>query len=597
MKAGQADDLGRRAFLLKLGGLMAAAYTLQLEEMAGIAKGSPLKSTPYSLAPWSGDDFTLGHRMRSGDGPRLPKVADSKVDFIIVGGGNSGLSSAYKLRDTNFLLLEQYDDLGGTSRGNAHNGLWYSIGAAYYSEEEGPVAELVDKFGLKPAVLTPEKNSFYFEEKWVSGVDGPDSNLLYRNFKRLKADIAPVMKELNYGEPGLPVDNPALLKLDKINFAEMLSGYDPEFRQFVDRILMSSACADTNKTNALAGSILANDFFDKSFVLPGGNPCLTRALAANIKGKQSATAGEKAQSKQKQVQNAAKQNGAKRSASNHNQARNDNTKHHGLIASGQNHSGYRHASPGSHQKGHGESALDERLKTGCFVWSVDIRDDGASVVYSEKSGRMHRVDCKHVIFATPPMVTGRIINGMKTEAKAPLFWFRYGSYLVANMICKKRVFKGSYDNFLRPPFEFSDIVVAETPYLKTNIYKDSMESVLTVYRPWMPGTMGRSVLQDGDRPKLAAELVKAMGEFIPDLENNIREIALTRWGHAINICQLRYYERISKINSSFGDSYTLSHSSLQGIQCIESAVLAGNLAADRALKKNANGARSGIGGK
>ena len=206
---------------------------------------------------------------------------------------------------------------------------------------------------------------------------------------------------------------------------------------------------------------------------------------------------------------------------------------------------------------------------------------------------MHRVDCKHVIMATLPMVTGRILSGVKNEAKASLFWFRYGSYLVANLICKKRVFKGSYDNFVAPPFEFADLTVAETPYLKNNSYKSSMGSVLTVYHPWQPGTMGRSVLQEGNRPKLAADLVKAMGEFIPDLEGNIQKIVMTRWGHAINVCQLRYYERISKLNSTFGESYTLSHSSLQGIQCIESAVLAGNLAADRAIKKIATGGKSG----
>src|ERR1700733_2351823 len=104
-------------------------------------------------------------------------------------------------------------------------------------------------------------------------------------------------------------------------------------------------------TNALAGSILANDFFDKSFVLPGGNPCLTRALVANINRKKA-----------------------------------------------------------SHTGSHKGSPIDERLKTGCFVWAVEIKEDSASVVYSDKGGHMHRVDCKHVIIASPPMVTGRILS-------------------------------------------------------------------------------------------------------------------------------------------------------------------------------------------
>jgi protoporphyrinogen oxidase len=519
-------SMNRRLFLRRLSGLLAGGYLLQ--NCGGEESGHDLfapalaKGTGYTLAPWTGDNFTLGHRMRSGDGPSFPKHAEGKVDFIIVGGGMAALTAAYELRDHNFLLLEQYDDLGGTSLGGSHNGLSYSMGAAYYSDSEGPVAEYAAKFGLKPAVLGPEKNSFFFEKEWVNGVEGASANLLYRNFKRLKADLTKINKRFNEEEPLPPVTRPDFLKLDSVNFASMLTSYDAPFRLFVDRILMSSACADSERTSALAGTILANDFFNDSFVLPGGNPAMARALAAHI-----GTPGKK----------------------------------------------------------------NERLNKGCFVWGVEIKDDGASVVYSDKTGRMHRLDCRHVILATPPLVTGRILSNVKNSAKASLFWFRYGSYLVANIICKKRIFKGTYDNFVAPPFGFTDFTVAETPYLKNNTYKDAMGSVLTVYHPWQPGTMGRAVLTEGNRPKLAGEIVTALGELIPDLDANIEKVILTRWGHAINICQLHFYERISKINAGFGDSYTLAHSSLQGIQCIESAMAAGRLAASRALKTNATGVK------
>jgi len=524
MSGRQGDDLSRRDFLLRLSGLLAAAYALN---QPSVAK-SPALSQNYPISRWTGDDFTLGHRMRSGDGPRLPQRSEGKVDFVIVGGGMAGLTSAYKLRHENFILLEQYDDLGGTARGKEHKGLWYSMGAAYYSQEEGPVAQLVQDCGLKPAVLLPDKNNFYFQNKWVSGVEGPNPNLLYRNFKRLRADIAPVMKQISGDGPSLPVTNPSLLKLDSINFASMLTGYDLEFRQFVDRILMSSACADSELTNALAGSILANDFFDKSFVLPGGNPALARAMVGSLE---------------------------KTSSVDWQRSYKD-----------------------------GQSPKNERLKRGCFVWAVEMKDGGASVVYSDKAGHMKRIDCKHVILATLPLVSGRILTGVKNESKASLFWFRYGSYLVANVICKKRVFKGTYDNFVPPPFAFTDIVEAEASYLKTNTYKESMGSVLTVYRPWQPGTMGRSVLQDGNQCKLASELVDAMGTFIPDLQDNIEKIVMTRWGHAISVAQRHYYERITKVFANQGEYFTLSHSSLQGIQCMESAVQAGIMAANRALK-------------
>ena len=57
-----------------------------------------------------------------------------------------------------------------------------------------------------------------------------------------------------------------------------------------------------------------------------------------------------------------------------------------------------------------------------------------------------------------------------------------------------------------------------------------MGSVLTVYHPWQPGTMGRAVLTEGDRPKLAADIVSALSQIIPDLHGNIEQIVLDALG-------------------------------------------------------------------
>jgi hypothetical protein len=213
---------------------------------------------------------------------------------------------------------------------------------------------------------------------------------------------------------------------------------------------------------------------------------------------------------------------------------------------------------------------------------VEIGDNSAEVVYSDASG-MHRVKCRHVIITTPPLVSGRILANVKNSAKANLFWFRYGSYLVANVMLKERLFKGPYDNFTTAPYPFADITVAETPYVKNGTYKAEMGQILTVYQPFAPGTAGRSLLLEGDRTKLAANILEPLNKLVP-MAGKIDQVVLSRWGHAIAVPYPQYYNRINQVLANTGDSYSLAHSSLYGMQCLEAAVQAGTKAAQRALR-------------
>jgi protoporphyrinogen oxidase len=465
----------------------------------------------YKVGPWRGDDFTMGHKMRNGEVPDFPRKVEAQLDFVIVGGGLSALTAAHKLKNHNYLLLEQYPQLGGQARGENHNGLWYSLAAAYFVDLEGAVGRLCDEFGLKPVSIGPEKNSYLWQNKWFNGIKGAESNVLYKNFKALESDIKPIMDRCASTGLDIPVADSELLRLDGIKYSDLLTGYDAQFKEIMTACISSSACGSVDTVSALAGANLVADFFNTSYVFPGGNPALARALEEEIRD-----------------------SGA------------------------------------------------ERLKTGAFVWHVEIGDNSAEVVYSDASG-MHRVKCRHVIITTPPLVSGRILANVKNSAKANLFWFRYGSYLVANVMLKERLFKGPYDNFTTLPYPFADITVAETPYVKNGTYKAEMGQILTVYQPFAPGTAGRSLLLEGDRTKLAADILEPLNKLVP-MAGKIDQVVLSRWGHAIAVPYPQYYSRINQILANTGDSYSLAHSSLYGMQCLEAAVQAGTKAAQRALR-------------
>lgn len=485
------------------------------------AKAGAIKTpAKYKLAPWTqGDDFTMGHKLRAGEWPKFPEKAERSVDFVIVGGGVAGMTAAYNLRDQNFLLLEQYGELGGHARGGSYHGIDYSCGAAYIGVIDDIYGELYSAIGIEPVKLEPERNDFYFSNKWFNGTKGDVSKQVYKEFNQLIESSKPIWNGLPEDPDPVKIAASAdLTKLDNGTFAGSLKGYSKEFLALMESFCKSSFGGGLDQLSALAGYALIQDLVIPTWVFKGGNSAIGKGLSKKVT----------------------------------------------------------------------EAGADRCLKN-TFVWKIDINDKGASVTYESKDGSLHKVDCRHVIIATPPLVAARQLSHIPDLEKALLLQFKFCSYLVANMLMKEKLFKGSYDCFVPEPYSFADITVAETPYMKTNSYKPEMGSVLTIYQPYPYGTMGRPMLLMGNREEFAESLTKQMEQLIPGFFKSIDEVVLTRWGHALAIVGPQYFGRLAKLQAAQkSDSYTLAHSSMAGWPAVESAIRAGTNAAAKARKLAAN---------
>ncbi|CAN5709396.1 hypothetical protein BH10CYA1_BH10CYA1_06240 [soil metagenome] len=488
---------------------LSLAYALANQFDVAQAKEEFLSAkTGYKIAPWTGDDFTTGHKLRNHQLPVFPKNVERDVEFVIIGGGIAGLASAYYLQNHNFLLLEQYDALGGQSRGSSYKGIGYSYGAAYINSDDGLIGELIADLKLTPAKLPPTKNSWRWENSWRTGLEGKDR--IYSELKTLLTNCEPIWKEMHRGI-AVPLESPNLLKLDSIPFQNYMKGFTPAFTALIDAYLKASLCGGVDVISALGAISTLEDLVQPTYVFPGGNQALAKGMTNKIKG--------------------------------------------------------------------------ERCAQG-FVWSIEVGTNGKSfVTYSGADQKLHKVSCKHVIVAAPPLVAARIMHNIPDAEKANLLSFKYGSYLVANILMRKKRFVGAYDNFVTPPYSFADIVVAETPYIAQHNYRPSMGSVLTIYQPYAPSSEGRSVLMQGDRSVFANSLVGQLGKLIGPIEKDIETVVLTRWGHAMAVTKPGFFARISKLNRTANSGYTLAHCSTQGIPCAESAIAAARLAANRALGK------------
>lgn len=137
-----------------------ALFLLSLLNGIPFADATEAKCSKPWVAPADGQLFNSGE----GTNCSLPDVP-AEVDAIIVGGGYSGLMSAYHLHQAGFttLVLEAKDRIGGRVRSSKlNNGGIIELGATWINNVTQPaVTELAETFGLDLAVQYVEGESVF----------------------------------------------------------------------------------------------------------------------------------------------------------------------------------------------------------------------------------------------------------------------------------------------------------------------------------------------------------------------------------------------------------------------------------------------------
>ena len=496
----------RRDFLKLMSAVASSGLTGVVGQTYARAEGQA--QAGYKVMPWTGDDFTLGHRLRDAELPKFPQQADAKVDFVIVGAGMAGLSAAHYLKDENYLLLEQYDHTGGTSSGGSYRGINYSMGAVCTGSHDGIFGQLFDDLKMKPALIPPDQIGWHCDNKWFIGNSGSDK--FYQELKRLTQETSALSNKMENSSAEDKQHTSA--KLNSETFDKLLSSYDAKFVALISNICRSFYSADPSYVSALAGTFMMRALTSNSYVFEGGNSGIARALRKEI-----------------------------------------------------------------------DDMSPQRVKTKCFVWKVEKKDSGASIVYTDSNGEAHRVDCRHAVVTTPPLVALRIAPELPDKIKNNFRQIEYAAFLVGNFCMKKKVFKNPYQSFADAPFPFGQMVLAEAPYEAMGKYKQEMGSVLTIYHPFEHGPLGRVQLLEKESHTLAESLIGELSKLVDEFRDNLEEVVFTRWGHAYIVPKAGTSNLMAGIQGLDPEWMTLAHSSVRGGPSLEGAVLAARYAADRCL--------------
>ena len=219
---------------------------------AGTGEVSPQQSVAIQLCELPGSEsFSQCHSVRDGTVFAIPPPSRT-FDVVIVGGGLSGLTAAYRLRERNILLLEKDPWVGGNAVIADWKGIQYSVGATVTTGSRSNPRLLYDELGLKPIQLSP---GFHGIPYFLDGNRILDLEEEFaRRYPRATKSFAQFKKDMlamNVEARRLP--------LDRVTFAEVLRSYDPAVREWHD-VMVDWLCCDSSTTSGLAGVLMSKEW-------------------------------------------------------------------------------------------------------------------------------------------------------------------------------------------------------------------------------------------------------------------------------------------------------------------------------------------------
>ena len=468
---------------------------------------NPIPHNPTSVmvdgipfAPkFTGDHFFNPHT-------GLPFLNDTKItpdeetDVIVVGGGMSGMATAYMLRDQRPILLEMWDRFGGNAQGETWRGTSYSLGSAYIiTPDKGSFLESFYKdLGLDQAFrLSIDDDTHEIDgvvrTNLYDGLDlPPDQVQCFNDY----ADLVALMGE-EYPEIPYPKgDEKYIFELDRLTLKDhvemSLGGPVPTLLEAgIQSYCYSSFCAGWEEISAASGwNFVAAEEFGR-WVFPGGNAYMINQMWRRL----------------------------------------------------------------ARMKSKGEGG--PILRAGCQV--VDIRLDGPDHVLvthrtatplakNKFSHKFKTIRARRVVVACPKHIAKHVIHDidkLDPQKLDAMDQIDYGAYLVVNVLLRRPIPQDFYDVFLlgkEGEFPTNDTDAS----LQRHVIDMTQGSYntppgafgeLTLYWP-LPWGSSRFTLVGGqgsfdDYAKRLAEQLPGMLKLIDMAVEDVVQVRMTQWGHAM----------------------------------------------------------------
>lgn len=449
---------------------------------------------------FSGDEPTRAHSILWNKSEHLASIGgkypepSEKVPLVVVGGGMSGICSAYLLREFQPILLEQASRFGGNSKGESWEGIDYSIGAAYFNEPDSGSAldAFITEIGVKEVMRMKRT------EDPVS-LDGRLQNAFWdggtaRTQKERKKirQIASLFKNVLHDEDGFtypdfpPTTSELRANLDRLDRVSLKSFLEKNIgsrlpshaETAIEQYCWSSFAASYSEVSAAAGLNFYAADFGNTVVLPGGN-----AKAAELTLEKLAKA-----------------------------------------------------------------VPQTNLRVKSIVIDVRVTADGAVVTYIDAEKKIRSIHAKSVVMSCPKFIAAKILQDPEPARVAAIQKLRYRSYVVANVLIKGTPPRDFYDLYMLGDgkVDLGSIRAASNKRIATDVilanyagHSHSKNTVLTLYQAFPYDGARPALLSEGAYEKVKRDFEKNIHETILPLlgitKDRLAGLRLTRWGHPIPV--------------------------------------------------------------
>jgi protoporphyrinogen oxidase len=463
---------------------------------ATISAGSPIShisAADYFGKEFNGDEIDKTHEIfwnieeyiKSKGG--LPEPQEF-APVVIVGGGLSGLLSAYYMQDQSPIVLESAKQFGGNCKGEStqsNQETIFSIGAAYITKpDEGSDVEkllkdlnLFDQFREEKS----DEAQVLLKGKMLKSFwEGESDVAAKQEFLKIHDELKNIL-ENNY--PEIPesedmANQKMMNELDQITFADWLKfkwgEVHPHIKEYFQLYCWSSFGGSIDEISAAQALNFLAPETDSVYAFPGGNAAIAQALYERLMQKLKANS----------------------------------------------------------------------LRTQAMVIDIIERDQDIIVTYVDSEGELHSIRTSKCIVASSKMIAKTIIPGMPAAQKKACEEITYRAYIVANVLVEKPFQSPCYDLYclkgempqsptaLNPPKRgFTDICFGSWAQADQAEY-----SILTIYKPLPYQGALQFLFSEFSHEKHKKIITDALVDYLPLMNttaDKIRGMRLTRWGHAM----------------------------------------------------------------
>ena len=304
--------------------------------------------------------------------------------MVVVGGGISGLTAAYSLRDKNILVLEKDRNSGGSAKRKEWKGIRYTLGPTnirmgYEVELNGKrfdfLTPFFDEVGVRWTRIREPTDAIFIKGKLVRDILGEGVNDLpfpkgtREKFKEAWGYLETIINSGNCPIVPIEANGAKTLKLDRHSLADMLEKFGPHVGAVVDLLSRSIFGGGSHEVSAFAALCYLRGEFSEQYGAPGGTAVLAELL---------------------------------------------------------------------------QSTMRDRIRTRSIVAGIEQDGSSAYVTYLDEDHKPVTVGCKAVIYAASKHVASRIFRDLPAKKVNALHRMKFDAYFVANLFCESTVYNQSF---------------------------------------------------------------------------------------------------------------------------------------------------------